>query len=67
MIEKMPTLILLNFQVYQAPDSVMMNQRVDWFLDLAYLISTALGQCHGSQLSTCKEPMEKQRAVFICT
>ena len=30
----MPTHKLLNFQVYQAPDSVMMNQRVHYFLDL---------------------------------
>ena len=30
----MPTLILLNPQVYQAPESVMMNQRVHQFHDL---------------------------------
>ena len=30
----MPTLISLNFQVYQAPESVMMTQRVHYFLDL---------------------------------
>ena len=32
--KKMPTLILLNFQICQAPESVMMNQRVHYFLDL---------------------------------
>ena len=30
----MPTPILSNSQIYQAPESVMMNQRVDYFLDL---------------------------------
>ena len=30
----MSTLILLNFQVYQAPESVMMKKRVHFFLDL---------------------------------
>ena len=30
----MATLILLNSQVYQAPENVMMNQRVHYFLDL---------------------------------
>ena len=30
----MPTLISLNFQVYQAAESVMMIQRVHYFLDL---------------------------------
>ena len=33
-LEKMPTLILLNPQVYQAPESVMMNQSVHKFYDL---------------------------------
>ena len=33
-MEKIPTLILLNFQVYQAPESVMMKKRVHFFLDL---------------------------------
>ena len=32
-MEKIPTLILLNFQVYQAPESVMMSQMVHYFLD----------------------------------
>ena len=30
----MPTLILLNPQVYQAPESVIMNQKVHYFYDL---------------------------------
>ena len=30
----MPTLILLNPQVYQAPESVIMNQRIHYFHDL---------------------------------
>ena len=30
----MPTVISLNFQVYQSPESVMMTQRVHYFLDL---------------------------------
>ena len=30
----MPTLILLNPQVYHAPESVIMNQKVHYFLDL---------------------------------
>ena len=33
-MKKMPTRILWNFQVYQALESVMMNQRVHYFLDL---------------------------------
>ena len=32
--KKMRTLTLLNSQVYQAPESVMMNQRVHYFHDL---------------------------------
>ena len=32
--KKMLTLILLNPQVYQAPESVMVNQRVNYFHDL---------------------------------
>ena len=30
----MPTLISLNFQDYQAPESVMMSQKVHYFLDM---------------------------------
>ena len=33
-MEKIPTLRSLNFQVYQAPENVMMTQRVDDFLEL---------------------------------
>ena len=33
-MEKVSTLILLNIQAYQAPESVMINQRVHYFLDL---------------------------------
>ena len=31
----MPTLILLNLQVYQTPESVIMNQKVHYFHDLS--------------------------------
>ena len=31
----MPTLISLNFQDYQAPESVMMSQKVHYFLDMS--------------------------------
>ena len=33
----MPILILLNLQAYQAPESVMMNDRVHYFHDLGLL------------------------------
>ena len=59
----MPTLTLLNYQVYQAPESVMMNQSVHYF---HYYYTIASKQCHESQLTTCNEPyMLKQKAVFI--
>ena len=47
---KMSTIILLPhpcFHVYQAPESVMMNQKVHYFHDLC-LSSTASKRCHGS-------------------
>ena len=55
--KKMLTLIL-NPQVYQAPESVMMNQRVQYtiFMSWPYLIPTASKQYHGSQLTTCNGP-----------
>ena len=49
----MPTLTLLNYQVYQAPESVMMNQSVHYF---HYYYTIASKQCHESQLTTCNEP-----------
>ena len=47
---KMSTIVLLPhpcFHVYQAPESVMMNQKVHYFHDLC-LSSTASKRCHGS-------------------
>ena len=50
--------LILNPQVYQAPESVMMNQRVQYtiFMSWPYLIPTASKQYHGSQLTTCNGP-----------
>ena len=64
-MEEISTLILLNFQVYQASESVMMKQRVQLFSSfgpILFLLHQSKVMDHSWVLA-----VKKQRAVFIST